>query len=118
MNKPVEIWIDALDFNEKGGWKEDTQYVHLMGSGYLIAADEPGVPVEDALVQVDIPQKDNYRIWVRDRNWMRQYSPGKFTIRVNNDGNGKVLGEMPSDNWIWEISGDYTLDEGKCTISL
>ncbi|NLB56170.1 MAG: FAD-dependent oxidoreductase, partial [Lentisphaerae bacterium] len=42
----------------------------------------------------------------------------KFTIRVNNDGNGKVLGEMPSDNWIWEISGDYTLDEGKCTISL
>ena len=45
MDRKTEIWIDALDFTEKGGWKEDTQFVHLMGSGYLMAADEPGVPV-------------------------------------------------------------------------
>ena len=35
LNKPTELWIDALEFANKGGWKEDTQYVHLMGSGYL-----------------------------------------------------------------------------------
>ncbi|NLB55337.1 MAG: FAD-dependent oxidoreductase, partial [Lentisphaerae bacterium] len=67
---------------------------------------------------VNIPQKDNYRIWVRDRNWMRKYSPGKFTIKVNNEGNGKVFGAMPSDSWLWEIAGDYMLDEGVNTISL
>ncbi|NLB55336.1 MAG: FAD-dependent oxidoreductase [Lentisphaerae bacterium] len=118
MNKPVEIWIDALDFNEKGGWKEDTQFVHLMGRGYLIASDEPGIHVKDATVQVNILRTDNYRICVRDRNWMRTHSPGKFTVLVNGKGNGKALGAMPSDSWVWEIAGDFMLEEGKCTISL
>ena len=54
MDRKTEIWIDALDFTEKGGWKEDTQFVHLMGSGYLMAADEPGVPVEDAGIRVTV----------------------------------------------------------------
>ena len=38
MHSYTELWIDAIDFVHKGGWKEDTQFVHLMGSGYLIAA--------------------------------------------------------------------------------
>ena len=42
MTKPAELWIDALEFTEKGGWKQDTQFVRLMGSGYLIAANVPG----------------------------------------------------------------------------
>ena len=50
MDHNIKIWIDALDFDRKGGWKEDTQFTHLTGSGFLIAADEPGVPVEDAAV--------------------------------------------------------------------
>ena len=53
---PVKIWVDATEFENKGGWKLDTQFVHLMGSGYLIAADMPGVPVEDASVDVTIPK--------------------------------------------------------------
>ena len=118
MKKPVEIWLDALDFEDKGGWKEDTQFVHLMGSGYLIAAGEPGVPVADATVKAEIPEAGNYRIWVRDRNWLRAHCPGKFTLLVNGEGNGKVLGAQPSDRWIWEIAGDYRLEEGSCTISL
>jgi len=117
MSKPFELWIDALEFDDKGGWKEDTQYVHLMGGGYLLAADEPGVPVKDAVVSVEIPHKDRYRIWVRDRNWLREPAPGKFTVLVNGEGNGKVLGALPSNNWVWEIAGDYELEEGKATLS-
>lgn len=30
--KPVEIWLDAMDFENNGGWKLDTQFVHLMAS--------------------------------------------------------------------------------------
>jgi len=118
MTKPVEIWIDAIDFENKGGWKEDTQFVHLMGSGYLIAADIPGVPVEDAKVTVEIPQKDTYRIWVRDRNWYRPHNPGKFTLLVNGEGNGTELGALPSDAWVWEIAGDYELEAGKAELTL
>ncbi len=118
MHKPTEIWIDALDFQEKGGWKEDTQYVHLMGSPYLLAAHEPGVPVEDARVTVDIPKTATYRIWVRDRNWLRPHNPGTFNLVVNGENNGVVLGQMPSDRWVWEIAGDFTLPEGKCELAL
>ena len=49
MNQNVNIWIDAVDFEDKGGWQADTQFVHLMGSGYLIAANVPGEPVADAV---------------------------------------------------------------------
>ena len=118
MNKPLEIWIDALDFSEKGGWKEDTQFVHLMGSGYLLAADEPGVPVKDACITVNVPEAGCYRAWVRDRNWLRPHDPGKFSLLVNGHGNGVVLGAMPSDAWVWEIAGDFELAEGPCTIAL
>ena len=113
-----EIWIDALDFTDRGGWKEDTQFVHLMGSGYLLAADEPGVPVRDATIQIDVPEQGKYRVWVRDRNWLRWHSPGKFNLVINGKNNNRLLGAMPSDAWIWEIAGDYELDKGLCTISL
>ena len=117
-NQFTKIWIDALDFETKGGWKEDTQYVHLMGSGYLIAADIPGVPVEDATIKVQIPQKDTYRIWTRDRNWFRPHNPGTFNLLVNGENNGKVLGAMPSDAWVWEIAGDFQLEAGEVELAL
>ncbi len=118
MQKFTELWIDALDFDHKGGWKEDTQYVHLMGSGYLLAADEPGVPVEDATITVDIPQSSTYRIWVRDRNWLRPHNPGTFQVLVDGKEVGNVLGRLPSDQWLWEIAGDIKLEEGLHTLAL
>ena len=118
MVKHTELWIDALDFTEKGGWKEDIQYVHLMGSGYLMAADEPGIPVEDATVEVTVPEAGHYRIWVRDRNWLRPHSPGKFTVLVDGKETGNTLGQLPSDKWLWEIAGDVELTAGEHTVSL
>jgi len=118
MRKNTEIWVDALDFEEKGGWKEDTQFVHLMGSGYLIAADEPGIPVADATVTVTIPESGTYRIWVRDRNWLRPHNPGTFRVMIDGKETGNVLGQLPSDDWLWEIAGDIELEAGTHTLSL
>ena len=87
-----EIWIDALDFTDRGGWKED--------------------------VPATMPEQGKYRVWVRDRNWLRWHSPGKFNLVINGKNNNRLLGAMPSDAWIWEIAGDYELDKGLCTISL
>lgn len=118
MQTPIELWIDAAEFEQKGGWKEDSQFVHLMGSAYLIAADVPGVPVADATVRVQLPKADTYRIWVRDRNWLRPHNPGTFSLLVNGEDSGKVLGAMPSDAWVWEIAGDFTLNAGEVTLAL
>ena len=70
------LWIDAEDFADYGGWRLDTQFVHLMGSGYLIAASV-GVPVRDASTEVEIPRPGKYRLWVRAKNWYRPFSPGQ-----------------------------------------
>lgn len=118
MKQHTSIWIDALDFTEKGGWLEDTQYVHLMGSGYLIAAHEPGMPVDDARLTVEIPKTDTYRIWVRDRNWLRPHDPGQFQLLVNGHETDVILGKQPSDAWVWEIAGDYALEAGDCELAL
>ena len=118
MKEITELWIDAHDFTQRGGWKLDTQFVHLMGSGYLMAADIPGVPVADATVKVTIPRKDTYRIWVRDRNWYRPHNPGTFTLLVNGQKRDLALGASPSDGWVWEIAGDYALEAGETVLAL
>ena len=110
MKDQIKIWIDALEFQETGGWKTDTQYVHLMGCGYLLAANEPGVPVADAKTVINVPKKDTYRIWIRTRNWLRPHNPGRFSLLVNGEDNKVVLGTQPSDAWVWEIAGDFELD--------
>lgn len=118
MQTNTELWIDAIEFQDKGGWKEDTQFVHLMGCGYLMAAYKPGIPVEDAHTTVQIPAAGTYRIWVRDRNWLRSHSPGTFCLLVNGEHNGTILGKQPSDAWVWEIAGDFKLEAGPCQLSM
>ena len=84
------LWIDAEDFTDYGGWWLDTQFVHLMGSAYLIAAGV-GTPVEDATVDLDVPRSGRYRLWVRAKNWLRDHSPGGFQVLVNGRPSEKTL---------------------------
>ena len=47
------IWIDALEFDNFGGFVKDTQFVAEMGQGYLLA-DGAGTPVEPATVKFTV----------------------------------------------------------------
>ena len=117
MVVPGFLWLDAEDFADYGGWILDTQFVHLMGSGYLLATGV-GKPVEDAGTTVDVPRAGVYRAWVRTRNWVREHAPGKFELVVNGKSLGKVLGAADSDDWVWESAGDVPLEAGKATLAL
>ena len=48
------LWVEAEDFADYGEWRIDTQFVHKMGSAYLLAA---GVcqPIKDAVTEVKVP---------------------------------------------------------------
>ncbi len=46
-------YIDAEDFDHYGGWQMDNQFVHLMGSPYLMATGI-GKPVEDAIKSINM----------------------------------------------------------------
>lgn len=117
MAKETTIWIDAREFTDYGGWLEDTQFVYLMGSAYLIAA-APGIPVEDATTEVEIPESRKYRIWVRARNWLRDYAPGQFQLIVDGVVSDKIFGAAPSEKWLWETAGDFDLEKGRIKIAL
>ena len=51
------IFIEAERFDSVGGWSVDQQFMDQMGSPYLIAHGM-GVPVEDAVTTVRIPQSE------------------------------------------------------------
>ncbi|MBT3287842.1 MAG: FAD-dependent oxidoreductase [Victivallales bacterium] len=117
MVKDGFVWLDAEDFTEYGGWTIDTQFVHLMGSAYLLATGV-GVPVEDATTEFDLPKAGTYRVWVRDRNWVKGHSPGTFQILVNGKPLGETFGDAPTSEWTWEDGGRVQLPAGKVKLSI
>ncbi|HJN15877.1 MAG TPA: FAD-dependent oxidoreductase, partial [Armatimonadota bacterium] len=111
------IWIDAEDFDDYGGWLLDTQFVHIMGSAYLIAAGV-GTPVEDATTRVPVAAAGTYRLWARTKNWIPEHSPGSFRISINGETVDRLLGVADAEGWTWENVGDFELPAGDIPLAL
>ena len=110
------IWVEAENFEDYGDWRIDTQFTHKMGSAYLIA---PGVgkAIGSARTTIEIPRPGKWRAWVRTKDWLPEYSPGRFAIVVNGK-ESPVLGTSRQKDWCWEFGGEYPLKSGKTTIEL
>ena len=108
-----QIFIEAENFDDRGGWVVDQQSIDIIGSSYLMAHGL-GVPVQDATTTVQIPQNGNYRVWVRTRNWAAPWAPaadppGKFMLLFDGKplptlfelkvptGIGRMEGPSPSE---------------------
>lgn len=75
-----QIWVEAEQFQEKGGWIVDPQFIDQMGSAYLLAHGL-GKPVQPARTIIQIKESGNYHLWVRTKDWApHPTGPGKFTI--------------------------------------
>jgi hypothetical protein len=114
---PGFLWLEAEDFEDYGGWVLDTQFVHRMGSGMLLAAGV-GKPVADAQTVVEVAAAGAYRIWVRARNWAPGQAPGQFVLRLDDRSLPQVLGRADSAEWVWELAGERELGVGKHTLAL
>lgn len=115
--KQAMLWVEAKDFINYGGWRLDTQFIDLMGSAYLLAAGT-GDKVEDAYTSIEIPQGGKYRLWVRGKNWLKKYSPGRFRVGLNDKKVETTFGAAMTEEWIWEQGGEYKLPAGRLKISL
>lgn len=111
------LWVEAEDFSDYGEWRLDTQFVHKMGSAYLLAG---GVckPIRDAVTEVQVPQSGTYRVWARTRNWLKDFAPGKFTVAMNGKRSDKVLGAGKPEVWAWESAGEFELAKGPVKLAL
>lgn len=111
------VWIEAEHFQQPGGWVNDAQFVDQMGSPFLLAIGLEG-PVADAVTTVSIPRAGNYRLWVRCRDWVPEFSPGKFQVVLGGKSSEKVFGASKSGAWIWEDGGAFDLPAGTMQIRL
>jgi len=107
------LWIDAIEFENYGGWMRETQFVREMGQPYLIANHTPGVPVENASTHFTVEKSGYYRFHVRTKNWKFPEAPGKFTLKVDDIQLKNVCGKMPTHRWYWEIADDIYLEAGE-----
>lgn len=113
---PGFLFLEAEEFEDFGGWRLDTQYTHLMGSGYLIASGV-GSPVAAAETGVEVPRQGVWRVWARTKDWLPKFSPGAFRLTV--DGReGYRLGVSQRVGWHWELAGEFTLAPGRVRVRL
>ena len=113
-----KIWIDALAFENYGGWTRETQFVREMGQGYLLAVGVAGNSVSDATTTFCVKEKAYYRFWVRTKNWMKEHSPGRIAVCVDDARIGHELGTLPSNVWGWQMGGDVMLEKGSHILSV
>ncbi len=111
------IWIDAAEFENKGQWKLESQFVRSVGASYLLGINKPGVPVENANTTFKIEEDGYYRLFVRTKNWKFPEAPGQFTLAADGEELPNILGKMPTHKWYWEIAGDLYLKKGTHTLS-
>jgi len=117
MAVPGFLWVEVEDFDSYGEWRLDTQFVHTMGSAYLLAG---GIcePVADAQTTIRIEKAATYRIWARTKNWLKEFAPGQFALVVNGEQSAKVLGAAEHERWGWELVGDFKLAAGENRLAL
>jgi len=74
---PKSVFPEVENFDNKGGWVVDQQFMDLMGSSYLMAYGM-GIPVADAETMVEFPSTGEYNVYVPTFNstspWIRSLS--------------------------------------------
>jgi hypothetical protein len=114
------VFLEAENFQNKGGWVVDQQFMDLMGSSYLMAHGM-GVPVSDAETTVEFPSTGEYNVFVRTFNWTSPWydgeGPGKFQLLVNGKKTGTILGTSGSE-WLWQNAGQVNISSKNAKIVL
>jgi len=111
------LWVEAEDFTDYGEWRLDTQFVAFMGSPYLLAGGV-GKPIKDATTEIQIPKAGKYSVWVRAKNWIKEFAPGKFAVSVGGQRSKHIFGAANTDDWIWESAGEFNLPKGATKLAL
>ena len=118
--RAADLFVEAENFSNKGGWVVDQQFMDLMGSPYLLAHGM-GVPVDDAYTEVTFPEKGEYYVYVRTYNWTSPWKkgegPGKFSLSVAGKKMTSPLGAEGSA-WMWQIAGKVSVKNLKTVIKL
>lgn len=114
------VLVEAESFQDHGGWSLDTQFIHIMGSPYLLAHGL-GQPVKDATTTVVFPETGKYNVFVRTKDWVARWkaegAPGKFQLLVDGKPLEKTFGAEGAE-WHWQAGGSVDIAKAETPISL
>jgi hypothetical protein len=114
------VLVEAEGFDALGGWVLDQQSMDHMGSPYLLAHGL-GVPVQDAVTRVAVPETGRYRVWARTRDWVASWqapgAPGTFRMLIDGLPLETVFGTRGAA-WRWQDGGTADLRAGQVMIAL
>jgi hypothetical protein len=114
------VLVEAESFPEPGGWSLDTQFIHIMGSPYLLAHGL-GEPVKDATTTVKFPATGTYKVFVRTKDWVARWKapgqPGKFQVMVDGKPLGATFGTDGAE-WHWQDGGNVEITKADTAIAL
>lgn len=116
----ADLLVEAESFTSHGGWKLDTQFIHNMGSPYLLAHGI-GRPVKDATTTVEFAEGGKYRVYVRTKDWVARWgakgTPGRFELQVNGKPLATTFGTKGA-KWFWHDGGTVEVKKGKVELLL
>ncbi|MDR0393566.1 MAG: FAD-dependent oxidoreductase [Tannerella sp.] len=116
----ADLFVEAEGFANKGGWVVDQQFMNRMGSPYLMAHGL-GMPVQDAVTEVTLPEPGIYYVYVRTYNWTSPWTdkagPGKFRLSVDGKKCANILGHTGSE-WMWQEAGKVNIKKTNVQVVL
>ena len=116
----ANVLVEAESFADLGGWSLDTQFIHVMGSPYLLAHGL-GVPVADATTTVTFPKAGAYRVFVRTKDWVARWNapgkPGRFQLLVNGQPLAETFGTKFAE-WMWQPGGTVEIKGTQAQLAL
>lgn len=114
------LFVEAESFADKGGWMLETQFIDEMGSPYLLAHGL-GVPVADAVTQVEFPASGKYKVYARCYDWTSPWydgdGPGRFNVAVGNETLPVTLG-IGGKGWGWQYAGEVDIADKVTKVAL
>lgn len=114
------VLVEAESFAEPGGWALDTQFIHIMGSPYMMAHGL-GKPVADASTTVVFPGNGTYKVWVRTKDWVARWqapgTPGRFQLVVDGTALKTEFGTVGAE-WHWQDGGTVEITKPEVGIAL
>ena len=87
-----------------------------MGSPYLLAHGL-GRPVGDATTSITVANGGEYEVWVRAKDWVPSYHPGRFKLSINGVTLETEFGANDRD-WSWQSAGMIALPKGEVSLAL
>ena len=96
------------------------QPIHVPNGFIVSAGTRNGHTCRKCKNHIPCRKDGKYRIWVRTRNWVKQWSneaPGRFLVSVNQKKIEKEFGTETAE-WNWEDGGTVLLNRGKNQVEI